>query len=120
MFVSPEGGCSGRFEVASANDDEETYHVDLRTKTCDCPDAEHRTPAGGCKHIRRVKLGLGLIDVPSGIEIDGWLALDRIQFGAGMDRADENRGRSGVSDAYTLDLGGEEAGAVATAVTDGG
>jgi hypothetical protein len=114
MQVVPEGDCSGRFEVYSANDDEATYVVDLRTKTCDCPDAEYHSPAGGCKHVRRVKLGLGLMDVPAGVDVDGWLALDRMQFGADVDRPDENHGRSGVPDAHSPDSGGQEA------VADGG
>lgn len=35
------------------------YDVDVREGRCDCPDAIHREPAGGCKHVRRARIALG-------------------------------------------------------------
>ena len=66
MVVVPEGEGTGIFDVYSANDGKnETYTVDLKAETCECGDYKHRQPPGGCKHIRRVKLGLGLMPLPA-------------------------------------------------------
>jgi hypothetical protein len=51
-----------------------TYTVDAIAKTCDCPDALHRAPDGGCKHIWRVALARGTAAVPAWI--DDWSAID--------------------------------------------
>lgn len=36
-----------------------TYDVDARAGSCSCPDARHRDPDGGCKHVRRARVALG-------------------------------------------------------------
>ena len=36
-----------------------TYDVDVRAGVCSCPDARHREPEGGCKHVRRARVALG-------------------------------------------------------------
>ena len=111
MVVVPEGDASGRFDVYSANDGHnEIYTVDLRTATCECGDYEHRNPAGGCKHIRRVKLGLGIIPLPVGIDPDGCLIDTRTKYGVDVDEA----ACTSVSEAHPPDSGGRKA------VADGG
>lgn len=52
----------------------ERYLVDPDTGTCDCPDAQHRSPAGGCKHVRRARYHLGIDAVPAWVQRG---ALDR-------------------------------------------
>jgi|AntRauMinimDraft_3_1070383.scaffolds.fasta_scaffold00491_10 hypothetical protein len=32
----------------------ESWHIDVVDKSCTCPDWQQRSPAGGCKHLRRV------------------------------------------------------------------
>jgi hypothetical protein len=116
MIVVPEGDASGLFDVYSANDDKnEIYTVDLNAETCECGDYEHRQPAGGCKHIRRVKLGLGIMPLPAGIELDGCLVDTREKYGVDVDP-------NGLVDAHTPDSTAEEAGAsaITTVATDGG
>ena len=109
MVVVPEGDASGRFDVYSANDGHnEIYTVDLRTATCECGDYEHRNPAGGCKHIRRVKLGLGIIPLPVGIDPDGCLIDTRTKYGVDVDEA----ACTSVSEAHPPDSGGRKAVAV--------
>ena len=39
------------------------YTVDLREPACTCPDFEYREEVSECKHIRRVRLVVGQIDV---------------------------------------------------------
>ena len=39
------------------------YTVDLREPACTCPDFQHREEVKECKHIRRVRLSVGQIDV---------------------------------------------------------
>ncbi|MDZ5810368.1 SWIM zinc finger family protein [Halorubrum sp. AD140] len=42
------------------------YTVDLREPACTCPDFEHRSEQlgeQGCKHIRRVRIEVGQVDV---------------------------------------------------------
>jgi len=41
-----------------------SYVVDPDLGACECPDAEHRDPAGGCKHVRRVRCETGARQVP--------------------------------------------------------
>jgi len=45
-----------------------TYTVDAIAETCDCPDALHRAPDGGCKHIWRVTLARGHRPIPAWID----------------------------------------------------
>lgn len=78
MIVVPKGDASGRFDVYSANDGvNKTYTVDLRAESCERPDYEHRELAGECKHIQCVKLALGLMPVPAGVDLDEALVYDR-------------------------------------------
>lgn len=82
MIVVPHGNGSGRFDVYSANDGvNKTYTVDLRAETCECGDFEHRAPAGGCKHLRRVKLSIGIMAVPEDVDLDSALVRDREKYG---------------------------------------
>lgn len=37
----------------------ESYQVDVLEGQCTCPDARHREPEGGCKHVRRARVALG-------------------------------------------------------------
>ncbi len=37
----------------------ESYEVDAREGRCTCPDARHRDPEGGCKHVRRARVAVG-------------------------------------------------------------
>jgi len=39
------------------------YTVDLREPACTCPDYDYRDDVEECKHIRRVRLEVGQIDV---------------------------------------------------------
>ena len=39
------------------------YTVDLREPACSCPDYTHRESVKECKHIRRVRLEVGQINV---------------------------------------------------------
>ena len=86
MVVVPEGDTTGLFDVYSANNGHnEIYTVDLREGRCTCPDAEYNlADEEACKHERRVKLALGIMDLPADptIEIDGVLAHSREKYGA--------------------------------------
>jgi hypothetical protein len=50
-------------------DDHDQYRVDLREPACSCPDFQYRADSDdrvaehGCKHIRRVKMERGDIDI---------------------------------------------------------
>lgn len=43
------------------------YTVNLEKPSCECPDWQKRSPAGGCKHILKIKLENGMIE-PLGSE----------------------------------------------------
>lgn len=74
------------------------YLVDARTDACECPDAEHRRPDGGCKHVRRVAYATGARPVPA---LDG---VDE-QLGAHVDGS----GRAVATDGgKTLETSGDE------------
>lgn len=49
------------FEVTSQSGN--VYTVDLREPACTCPDFQHREGVSECKHVRRVRLEVGQIDV---------------------------------------------------------
>ena len=49
------------FEVTSQSGN--VYTVDLREPACTCPDFQHREKVSECKHVRRVRLEVGQIDV---------------------------------------------------------
>lgn len=107
---------SGQFDVYSATDGKnEIYTVDLRAETCEFGDYEHRNPTGGCKLIRRVKLGLGIMPLPVGIELDGCLIDTRAKYGVDVAVEPEPPACTPVSDAHPPDSSGQEA-----VATDGG
>jgi len=37
-----------------------TYDIDVVSGACSCPDARHRDPDGGCKHVRRARVAVGV------------------------------------------------------------
>lgn len=39
------------------------YTVDLREPACTCPDFEYRKSVSECKHIRRVRIEVGQVDI---------------------------------------------------------
>ena len=47
-----------------------SYTVDAHAGACECPDAEHRQPDGGCKHVRRVTFATGARSVPAWVDPD--------------------------------------------------
>jgi len=49
------------FEVTSQSG--KVYTVDLREPACECKDFEYRDEVEECKHIRRVRMEVGQIDV---------------------------------------------------------
>jgi len=59
-----------------------TYTVDVREERCTCPDQKHRSPDGGCKHIRRARIALGRTPVPA--DVFGSVDIDD-SFGANVD-----------------------------------
>lgn len=46
------------------------YLVDLRFKSCECPDSTHRNPEGGCKHVRRAEIATGQRPLPAWVDLD--------------------------------------------------
>lgn len=56
----------GEYEVQSESGN--TYEVNVASKTCTCPDFTKRQPSGGCKHLRRVDMGIrdGTVPRPDG------------------------------------------------------
>lgn len=61
-------GAAGLYLVVSESGG--TYTVDARSDACDCPDAEHRQPDGGCKHVRRVAFATGAREIPEWVDRD--------------------------------------------------
>ena len=49
------------FEVTSQSG--RAYMVDLREPVCECPDFTYRDEVKECKHIRRVRIEVGQVDV---------------------------------------------------------
>lgn len=58
----------GLYRVYSEDGTE--YRVDAREGRCTCPDAEHRDPEGGCKHVRRVAFATGERPIPEWADRD--------------------------------------------------
>lgn len=56
----------GQYEVQSESGN--SYVVDIVGESCSCPDWNQRTPAGGCKHMRRVdrEIKRGSVPRPDG------------------------------------------------------
>jgi hypothetical protein len=52
----------GLYHVTTASGS--SYVVEPALGACDCPDAEQRAPAGGCKHVRRVRFEVGTRPLP--------------------------------------------------------
>jgi|GEM_PF-2505983 len=52
----------GLYHVTTASGS--SYVVDPALGACGCPDAEHRDPDGGCKHVRRVRFEIGTRPLP--------------------------------------------------------
>lgn len=79
-WATAEG--SGEFLVHSASG--ESHVVDLPGETCSCRDMEYHAPAGGCYHLRRVRLAFGIEDVPLALRehMDRCLENSRRKFGA--------------------------------------
>lgn len=50
--TTPDGECIGLYDVHTTGGE---YLVDLVDGNGDCPDMIHNRPAGGCKHLRRVR-----------------------------------------------------------------
>jgi len=49
---------------------DESYVVDPALGACTCPDARHRAPDGGCKHVRRVRFETGARALPPWLDSD--------------------------------------------------
>lgn len=60
-------GAPGLYVVVSPTG---TYGVDPDIGACECPDAEYRDPAGGCKHVRRVRFATGERAIPAWVDPD--------------------------------------------------
>ena len=52
----------GHYEVQSVS--ENRYEVNAIKESCSCPDWQQRSPAGGCKHLRRVNHEIKRCRVP--------------------------------------------------------
>ena len=66
MYCYPDDPAAGPEEVAIYSGGRR-YLVHARWG-CPCGDATHRSPDGGCKHMRRLAFELGVRTVP---EVDG-------------------------------------------------
>lgn len=112
MTVHPHGDDTGMFDVFNAEGTR--YVVDLRDDVCECPDFEHREPAGGCKHLRRVRIEFALPpfeEIPAAI---------RSEHAAPIDAELARRRRGiGVEPEPEIEVKPVEA-AVRRVVTDGG
>jgi hypothetical protein len=88
----PEGACTGIYDVLSRSG--EVYSVVLDIKgACQCEDMLYNQPEGGCKHRRRVALGITANGLPApGADVSDYL--DRLgrayeaAVGAGDPRED--------------------------------
>ncbi|WP_251341972.1 hypothetical protein [Haloplanus halophilus] len=77
--VDEAAGADDLYVVVSESGSQ--YCVDARGGSCTCPDAEHRDPDGGCKHVRRVAFATGADAIPAAADPD---AVDD-QLGAHVD-----------------------------------
>lgn len=57
------------------------YVVDPTAPACTCADWEHREPAGGCKHARRVRFATGAREVPPALDADPQLGRQQARYG---------------------------------------
>lgn len=103
MVVIPEatddGIALGLYTVHSTSGRE--YFVDSDTGACECPDAKFNAPEGGCKHARRVKIGIINGELPDeGEDATAYLdALDDMAAGLASKR---DRLQSRIDDIETL------------------
>ncbi|WP_135806647.1 hypothetical protein [Halorussus marinus] len=105
----PHAVGGGVYEIYS--EEGTRYEVDHIEGRCTCPDYQHRSPEGGCKHVRRVQFWTGARDAQLGAVLDA--ADDERAFDERLiARFDERRARVEAAVAATA-----ETGAVAT---DGG
>jgi hypothetical protein len=68
MTVVPIADADDLYDVTS--DSGSTYRVDLRFESCECGDARHRDPEGGCKHVRRAAFATGRREIPEWVDRD--------------------------------------------------
>ncbi|RQG88850.1 hypothetical protein EA462_10645 [Natrarchaeobius halalkaliphilus] len=59
MTVIEEG--DALFEVTTQSGS--AYTVDLREPACSCPDFQYREEVKECKHVRRVRIEVGQVDI---------------------------------------------------------
>jgi hypothetical protein len=64
-----------RFVVEGSRGDE--YIVDVALPLCSCPDWKKREPDGGCKHILKAKVEIGIVDTLPSPETSGSPRCDR-------------------------------------------
>jgi hypothetical protein len=69
QYLVPVETAPGLYHVYS-EDGESRYLADVRLGACECPDFEYRSPAGGCKHVRRARMELGDHPIPPADEVD--------------------------------------------------
>jgi len=67
MTVLPKGG--DIYTVIGQHGNGE-HRVDAREDHCTCPDYQHRDPAGGCKHRRRIAFATGERPIPAWVDDD--------------------------------------------------
>lgn len=62
--VDPNGECIGMYDVHSL-ESEKVYTVVLDLSDCSCKDMEFNRPEGGCKHLKRVAIGITETGLPA-------------------------------------------------------
>jgi len=65
LTVPSDGVGPGMFLVQTET---EQYIVDPDLGACTCPDARHRSPDDGCKHVRRVQFERGARAMPAWVD----------------------------------------------------
>lgn len=97
--VTDDDVCLGLYTVHSTSG--RTYFVDADTGACECPDATYNHPEGGCKHARRVSIGIINGDLPGdGDDASDYMAaLDDMARSLASER---DRLRSRIEDFETL------------------
>lgn len=66
--VGQAAGADDLYQVVSESG--KSYTVDARSGVCECPDATHRNPEGGCKHARRVAFATGARALPPTVDAE--------------------------------------------------
>jgi hypothetical protein len=62
--VDADGECIGMYDVHSL-ESEKVHTVVLDLSQCSCEDMKYNHPKGGCKHIKRVAIGINETDLPA-------------------------------------------------------